>query len=132
MRREEIGLWAFDCMVTLFKSELKSTTYLLLAFLGCFHKSIPMDQKAEDVRLKRLRYRASYRGSKELDMVFRAFLDQHLTTLCHAELDQLEALMECPETDLAAWIFGLRPVPVVWDCPLMYRLRDSVIHDKKE
>lgn len=91
-----------------------------------------MDQMAEDVRLKRLRYRASYRGSKELDMVFRAFLDRHLTTLSHAELDQLEALMDCPETDLASWILGIWPVPEAWNTTLMHQLQCSGADGKKE
>lgn len=75
------------------------------------------------IRLKRLRYQASYRGSKELDMVFRAFMDRHAETLTSQELDFLEKLMECSETDLAAWIFGMRPVPPEWDTPLMHKLR---------
>lgn len=77
-----------------------------------------------DLRLKRLRYRASYRGTKELDLVFRSFMDAHLISLKYEELNTLEKLMECKESDLMAWLFGMSPVPAEFDTNVFHKLKN--------
>jgi antitoxin CptB len=54
------------------------------------------------------------------------FVRNHVATLTQAELDDLEALLELPDTDLADWLTGRRPLPPD-AAPVLRRIRDSVI-----
>jgi antitoxin CptB len=76
-----------------------------------------------DPRLKKLFYRASHRGIKEMDLILTAFARRELAGLGAAELDQFEALLEVPDQDLYFWITGGAPVPAAHATPLMERVR---------
>ena len=77
-----------------------------------------------DVRIKRLRYRSSYTGTKETDVLFRHFAERYLDRLSPELLDQYEALIENSDPDLFMWISGRKPVPPEWDTPIMAMLKD--------
>lgn len=75
------------------------------------------------LRLKRLRFRAWHRGTREADYVFGGFFDAHHQSWTLAELDWFEALIEEQDVDVLGWAMGSLPVPAEWDGPMMARLR---------
>ena len=77
-----------------------------------------------DVRLKRLRYRSSYTGTKETDVLLGHFAARYLAELSPRLLDQYEALIENSDPDLFMWISGRKPVPPEWDTEIMTLLKD--------
>lgn len=80
---------------------------------------------ASDVRRRRLLYRATHRGTHETDLLVGGFVAANLPMLTEDEIGVLEAIMELPDPDLAAWLTGLRPIPTEHDTPMMRRLRDA-------
>ena len=75
-------------------------------------------------RLKRLRYRSKYTGTKETDAMLGAFAERHLDDLPDHLLDQYEALLENDDPDLYQWITGQRPVPAARDDEIMAMLKN--------
>ncbi len=62
-------------------------------------------------RLKRLLFRASHRGTKEMDILLGRFAEACLNSMPAEELDRFEALVELPDPDVQDWI--LTPDAVV-------------------
>jgi len=77
----------------------------------------------DDIRLKRLHYRAHHRGFKEADLLLGAFADAHMAGLAPGELSALEALLEEQDQDIYDWYLGKSPVPPEHDTPLFARLK---------
>jgi antitoxin CptB len=77
----------------------------------------------QDIRIKRLRYRSSYTGTKETDVLLGQFAARHLAELSADMLDQYEALIENSDPDLFMWISGRKPVPPEWDTEIMALLK---------
>jgi antitoxin CptB len=65
----------------------------------------------DDLRLKKLKYRAAHRGFREADIIIGGFAETHLHQLTDAQLDAFERLIDQPDQDLYAWIVGRAPVP---------------------
>jgi antitoxin CptB len=76
-----------------------------------------------ETRLKRLRFRAWHRGTKEADLMIGGFFDAHAATLTPAELDWFESLLEEQDVDIMAWAIGSMPCPDAWNGPVMDRMR---------
>ena len=64
-----------------------------------------------ETRLKRLRFRAWHRGTKEADLLIGGFLDRYGEAWSEAEMDWFEALLEEQDVDIMAWAIGTQPVP---------------------
>ncbi len=64
-----------------------------------------------DVRRKKLAYRASHRGTKELDLILGGYVARHIGEMHDALLDELERIVDIPDVDLDAWLSGKAPVP---------------------
>lgn len=79
-------------------------------------------EPSSDPRRRRLRYRAWHRGTKETDLIVGAFVDRHIHAFTEAELDELEAILELPDVDLADWLSGRRPIPVEVETPMLARI----------
>ena len=79
--------------------------------------------ESRDVRIKRLRYRSSYTGTKETDVLLGQFAVRHLSELSPEMLDQYVALIENSDPDLFMWISGRTPVPPEWDTDIMTLLK---------
>ena len=67
--------------------------------------------ETRELRCKRLMHRIRYRGVKESDLLFGQFATRHLGELDDAGLDRYEALLDEPDQDLLAWVYGRVPVP---------------------
>jgi antitoxin CptB len=73
-------------------------------------------------RRRRLLFRAHHRGTKEADLLVGGFVTRHIADFTEAELDELEAVLELPDVDLADWLSGRRPVPAEAETPMLRRL----------
>lgn len=66
-----------------------------------------------DLLLREVKYRASYRGTLELDTMCRKLLP-HLDTMESEELQEIALLLQEKEGDLMAWLVEAAPVPERW------------------
>ena len=73
-------------------------------------------------RLKRLRFRAWHRGTREADLLVGGFFDRHSAAWTDEEIAWFEALMNEQDVDILAWAIGTQPVPERWDGDMMRRL----------
>ncbi|WP_374944778.1 succinate dehydrogenase assembly factor 2 [Sphingomonas sp.] len=74
-------------------------------------------------RLKRLRFRAWHRGTKEADLMIGGFCDAHCDSWDAAQVDWFEALLEEQDVDIMAWAMGSQPCPPQWDGAAMHAMR---------
>ena len=74
-------------------------------------------------RLKRLRFRAWHRGTKEADLMIGGFCDAHCESWSEEEVAFFEKLMEEQDVDIMAWAIGTLPCPPEWDGPMMHAMR---------
>ena len=79
-----------------------------------------MDQEA---RLKRLKFRAWHRGTREADYMIGGFFDAYGAQWTEAEMDWFEALLEEQDVDIMGWGLGSIAVPPQWQCPMMDAFR---------
>jgi antitoxin CptB len=88
---------------------------------------MPSDHSAPDPteldpRRRRLLFRARHRGTKEADLMIGGFVARNIAAFSDSELDELEAVLEHPDVDLADWLSGRRPVPADCACPMLARM----------
>jgi antitoxin CptB len=76
-----------------------------------------------DTRLKRLRFRAWHRGTKEADLLIGGYFDACAAGWDDPSLDWFEALLNEEDVEIMAWAIGTQPVPPRWAGPMMERLR---------
>jgi antitoxin CptB len=75
-----------------------------------------------ETRLKRLRFRAWHRGTKEADLMVGGYFDACGQSWNEAEIDWFEAFLEEQDVDIMAWAMGVVGVPERWQGPMMERL----------
>ena len=68
------------------------------------------EEQLQKVR-KRLAWRASRRGIKEMDILVGGFADARLPTMTPQELVVFEVLLEIPDQQLLSWVTGQEVVP---------------------
>ena len=71
------------------------------------------------MRLRRLRYRAWHRGTREMDLMLGPYADAKLPAMAPGDLDRFEALLEEMDTDLLDWVMGAQPIPADADRELL-------------
>ncbi len=76
-----------------------------------------------ETRLKRLRFRAWHRGTKEADLMIGGFYDHAAATWNADQLDWFEALLEEQDVDIMGWAIGSIPCPPEWNGPMMQAMR---------
>ena len=69
------------------------------------------DDRAQDPRRKRIKFRAWHRGMKEVDLVLGPFADMFVDQLDDAGLDEFEQLLSVPDNDLYDWLCERRTPP---------------------
>ena len=80
-------------------------------------------ESQRDVRIRRLCYRASHSGMREIDLILGGFARTHLRELDEEGLDHFECLMSHAEADLFSWIAGSAPLPDTLDRALLRRIQ---------
>jgi len=78
---------------------------------------------ADAVRRRRILFRATHRGSHETDILIGGFVRARLADFTDAEMDDLEEIMELPDTALADWLTGRRPIPDDVDSPILRAIK---------
>ena len=76
-----------------------------------------------DTRLKRLRFRAWHRGTKEADLLIGGFFDRFSTDWSEDQIAWYEALMDEEDVEIMGWAIGTIAIPERWQGPLMERMR---------
>ncbi|HEV2567546.1 succinate dehydrogenase assembly factor 2 [Sphingomonas sp.] len=76
-----------------------------------------------ETRLKRLRFRAWHRGTKEADLLVGGFFDRYSNGWNDEQIGWFEALMNEQDVDIMAWAIGSAPVPEQWRGEMMNRLQ---------
>jgi len=74
-------------------------------------------------RLKRLRFRAWHRGTREADFMIGGFFDRHHADWQDADMAWFEALLNEEDVDIMAWAIGTLPVPERYAGPLMQHMQ---------
>ena len=70
-------------------------------------------------RLRRLKFRAWHRGTREADFMIGCFFDAHHRSLDDAGAEWFEALLDEDDVDVMAWALGAQAVPARYAGPLM-------------
>lgn len=85
----------------------------------------PQKDARDDIamRWRRLRYRASHRGTRELDLMLGPYTDSAPAE----ELERLELLIAEQDTDLQAWLLGREPPPTSADSEMIERIRNFAV-----
>lgn len=76
-----------------------------------------------EARLKRLKFRAWHRGTREADYMVGGFFDAHYAEWSAADMDWFEALLEEQDVDIIGWAMGTMAVPEQWEGPMMDAFR---------
>ena len=78
-----------------------------------------------NARLKRLRFRAWHRGTREADLIIGGYFDRHHDAWGEAEMDWFEMLLEEQDVDVIAWATGTAAVPWHLQGEMMNRLLNT-------
>lgn len=75
-----------------------------------------------EIRRKRLLWRATHRGIKEMDLILGGFVERNLASFSEAEIAELERIMEIPDQDMLAWVTRQAEVPSGTSSVLLSRI----------
>lgn len=73
-------------------------------------------------RRKRLLWRATHRGIKEMDLILGGFVAANLAGLSVEDIVDLERIMDIPDQDMLAWATKQVPIPPEHASPLLGRI----------
>ena len=80
---------------------------------------------SDDVRRRRILFRATHRGSHETDLLIGCFVRARLVDFTVAELDEIEEIMELSDTFMADWLTGRLPIPDHVNSRLLRAMKDA-------
>lgn len=75
-----------------------------------------------EIRRKRLLWRATHRGIKEMDLILGGFVATHLGSFSVSDIADLERIMEIPDQDMLSWVTRQADVPPEHLSPLLTRI----------
>ncbi len=91
-----------------------------IAQSGLFRMELPLER---DARLKRLRFRAWHRGTREADLLIGGFFDAEGAGWSEEDMQWFETLLEEQDVDIMAWAIGAAPPPPPFQGEMMRRLQ---------
>jgi antitoxin CptB len=71
-----------------------------------------------EITRKRLLWRATHRGIKEMDIVVGGFAKARLASMGKDELDEFARILELPDQQLLSWVTRQEAIPTVLNTPL--------------
>jgi antitoxin CptB len=74
------------------------------------------------LRRKRLLWRATHRGIKEMDLILGGFVAANLEGLSADDIADLERIMDIPDQDMLTWATKQAPIPPEHASPLLGRI----------
>ena len=75
-------------------------------------------------RLKRLKYRSFYTGTKETDLILGNFAEKYLDTLELEQLDDYEELLKIEDPRLYKWITGMEVAPTTFQTTVLELIKE--------
>ncbi len=78
---------------------------------------------ADDPELKRLRYRAWHRGTREADLLVGGFFDAHSPSWTADERAKFAELLDEQDVDIIAWATGTSQPPERFAGPMLEALK---------
>lgn len=82
-----------------------------------------MDTDSIENRLRRLKFRAWHRGTREADYMIGGFFDTYSAGWDSAALDWFERLVEEDDVAIMAWALGTETAPESYAGPLLDALK---------
>ncbi len=76
-----------------------------------------------EARLKRLKFRAWHRGTRESDYLMGCYFDRFHMEWDEAAITWFESLLDEEDVDVLSWVLGSEPVPASYAGALMDRMR---------
>ncbi len=73
-------------------------------------------------RRKRLLWRATHRGIKEMDLILGGFVMRNIESFSNPELDQLERIMDIPDQEMLGWATKQQTIPPEHASPLLLKM----------
>ncbi len=67
----------------------------------------------------KIRYRSSYRGTKEMDLLLSSFASKYIDTFNHEELKKLDNFMNCSDEDIANFYSNKKSIPFFEDIKIL-------------
>jgi antitoxin CptB len=67
--------------------------------------------ETKESRIKRLKFRANHRGTKESDIIVGGFTNHNIEQMSDDELDELEVILQQIDNDIVDWYMGRKEVP---------------------
>jgi antitoxin CptB len=77
----------------------------------------------QDIRIKRLKFRAWHRGTKEADLMIGGFFDARHSGWTDDEINWFEGFLEEQDVDIMGWALGTIAIPTQWQGPMMDDLK---------
>ena len=75
-------------------------------------------------RIKRLKYRSFYTGTKETDLILGNFAEKYLDTLELEQLDDYEELLKIEDPRLYKWITGMEVAPTTFQTNVLELIKE--------
>jgi antitoxin CptB len=76
-----------------------------------FRRQMTAPPDPHESRRKRLLWRSSHRGIKEMDLLMGGFAVRHVGAMSESQLTAFEVLIEVPDQELFSWVMGEAAVP---------------------
>ena len=64
---------------------------------------------------KKIIYKASHRGSKEMDILLGNFINKYIELFNENELNIFDSILDCDDDDIYQWMIGKRDVPTRYE-----------------
>jgi antitoxin CptB len=77
----------------------------------------------EDAYIRKLRFRASHRGTREADAMVGGFFDAYHRDWNAEQFAWFERLLEEQDVDIMAWAFGTAAAPAQYHGPMIEALK---------
>ena len=64
---------------------------------------------------KKIIYKASHRGSKEMDILLGNFINKYIELFNENELIIFDSILDCDDDDIYQWMIGKKDVPTRYE-----------------